>query len=46
MPTLRDLIKELGKLDVDVDEIRMPGQLYDDLVDQAEIIVDNDEKEG
>ena len=36
MPTLRHLLEELQKLAVDPDKVRMPGQLYDDLVEQAE----------
>jgi len=36
MPTLRHLIEELKKLAVDPDDIRVPGQLYDDLIEQAE----------
>jgi hypothetical protein len=38
MPTLKHLFEELKKIDVDPDEIRIPGQLYDDLVDEAEDI--------
>ena len=36
MPTLKHLIEELKKLAVDPDDIRVPGTLYDDLVEQAE----------
>jgi len=36
MPTLKHLIEELRKIDVDPDEVRIPGQLYDDLIDDAE----------
>ena len=38
MPTLRHLIEELGKISVDPDEVHIPGQLYDDLVGDAEDI--------
>ena len=38
MPTLKHLLEELRKIDVDPDEIRIPGQLFDDLVDEAEHI--------
>ncbi len=40
MPTLKQLLQELRKLDVDPDEVRIPGQLYDDLVDDAEEIAE------
>ena len=36
MPTLKHLIDELEQLDVDPKEIRLPGPLYDDLLNQAE----------
>ena len=36
MPTLKHLLDELRKLAVDPDDVRLPGQLYDDLVEQAE----------
>ena len=40
MPTLRQLIEELRELALDPRKIRLPGHLYDDLVQQAE---DSDE---
>jgi len=40
MPTLKHLIEELRNINVDPDEIRIPGQLYDDLVDEAEDIAE------
>ena len=40
MPNLKHLLDELRKLGVDPDEVRLPGQLYDDLVDQAEDIIE------
>jgi len=43
MPTLKHLLEELKKLAVDPDEVRMPGTLYDELVEQAE--ESNEEKE-
>lgn len=43
MPTLKHLIEELRKLSVDPDELRIPGQLYDDLVEQGEDIADEDD---
>ena len=42
MPTLKHLIDELRRISVDPDEVRIPGQLYDDLVDQGEDIADED----
>ena len=45
MPTLKHLIEELQKLAVDPDEIRVPGKLYDDLVEQAEDTIENPEEE-
>ena len=36
MPTLRHLLDELRDMDVDPNDVRLPGTLYDDLVDQAE----------
>jgi hypothetical protein len=43
MPTLRHLLEELRKLSVDPDEVRLPGQLYDDLLDQGEDIAEEDD---
>jgi len=45
MPTLRHLIEELKKLAVDPDDIRVPGQLYDDLVEQAEETIEENPEE-
>ena len=36
MPTLRHLLEELGLLGVEPDSIRIPGQVYDDIVTDAE----------
>ena len=44
MPTLKHLIEELRKLDVDPDDVRLPGTLYDDLVDQAESNPEDEEE--
>lgn len=38
MPTLKHLLEELRRIRVDPDEVRIPGQLYEDLVDDAEDI--------
>ena len=40
MPTLKHLIEELKQLAVNPDEVRVPGTLYDDLVEQAEDVVE------
>jgi hypothetical protein len=44
MPTLKHLIDELKKLDVSPDEVRLPGTLYDDLVEQAEDNIEDEEE--
>lgn len=36
MPTLKHLLEELRKLGVDPHDIRIPAQLYDDIVADAE----------
>ena len=36
MPNLKHLLDELEGLDVDPRQIRLPGPLYDDLIEQAE----------
>jgi len=45
MPTLRHLLEELQQIRVDPDEVRIPGQLYDDLVDDAEDIAEENPTE-
>ena len=40
MLTLKHLLEELRNIRVDPDKIRIPGQLYDDLVDDAEDIAE------
>jgi hypothetical protein len=45
MPTLQNLLQELHKLDVDPSEIRIPAALYDDLLNEAEEIADQDDGE-
>ncbi len=45
MPTLKHLFEELQKLAVNPDEVRLPGKLYDDLVEQAEDTIENPEEE-
>ena len=36
MPTLKHLTQEPRKISIDPDKVRIPGQLFEDLVDQAE----------
>lgn len=45
MPNLKHLIEELTELSVDPSEIRLPGQLYDELLDQVETIADQEESD-
>jgi hypothetical protein len=45
MPTLRHLLEELRQIKVDPDDVRIPGQLYDDLVDDAEDIAEENPTE-
>lgn len=45
MPSLRHLLDELRRIDVDPDKVRLPGQLYDELVEQAEDTIENPEEE-
>ncbi len=35
MPSLRYLLDELGKLNVEPDDVRLSGQLYDELLAQT-----------
>ena len=35
MPTLRHLLEELGLIEVEPNDVRIPGQLYDELLAQA-----------
>ena len=44
MPNLKQLLEELLDLDVDPRQIKLPGQLYDDFVSQAEDVADEDEE--
>ena len=45
MPTLKHLLDEIRKIDVDPDDVRLPGQLYDDLVEQAEDTAEENSEE-
>jgi len=45
MPTLKHLLEELGLIGVKPDNVRIPGQLYDDIVTDAEESSENPEEE-
>ena len=45
MHNLKQLIEELEQMGVNPREIRLPGPLYDDLVDQGDDIADEDEED-
>jgi hypothetical protein len=45
VPTLKHLLEELRSIKDDPDEVRIPGQLYDDLIDDAEDIAEEDSAE-
>jgi len=45
MPTLKHSLEELQKLAVDPDDIRVPGQLYDDFIEQAEDSIEQNPQE-
>ena len=44
MPNLKHLLDELEELDVDPRQIKLPGPLYDGLVQQGEETADEDEE--
>ena len=44
MPNLKHLLDDLEELDVDPRQVRLPGPLYDDLVQQAEDIDEEEEE--
>ena len=46
MPSLARLLRELRRLGSDPSEIRLPGAVFDDAVDQArDVVADNAEPE-
>ncbi len=45
MPSLRHLLEELGKLFGDPDDVRIPGQTYDEIVTEVKDSAGNDEEE-
>ncbi len=45
MPSLKQLLEELAELGTDPREIRLPGALYDQFLDQAESEADEDEQD-
>jgi len=42
MPSLKHLLDELRKLRADPDNVRIPGQLYDEIVADAEDELDDE----
>ncbi len=44
MPNLKHLLDELLELDVDPRQVKLPGPLYDDLVQQAENVEEENEE--
>ena len=46
MPSLSHLLQELKEIPVDPSEIRLPGALYDSLLEQVETAVDEQEDEN
>lgn len=42
MPSLRRLLSELRRLGANPAEVRLPGRVYDDLVDQARNAAEDD----
>ena len=43
MPNLRHLLDDLSNLDVEPEQVRIPGRLYDDILADAESSDDEDE---
>ena len=43
MPTLQHLIDELRKLRVNPEEIRIAGRLYDELIDDADDVSEDED---
>lgn len=44
MPNFKHLLDELLELDIDPRQIKLPGPLYDDLLDQVEDIEEENEE--
>ena len=44
MPNLRHLLDDLKEIGVDPEDIRLPGPLFDDLIDQGETVNDEDQE--
>lgn len=45
MPNLKHLLDELEELDITPQQVKLPGPLYDDLLDQAEDINEQNEED-
>jgi len=46
MPTLRHLFEELGLIGADPSDVRVPAQVYDDIVANAADSVEDETEEG
>ena len=44
MPNLKHLLDDLKEIGVTPEDIRLPGPLFDDLIDQAETVNDEDQE--
>lgn len=44
MPNLKHLLDELEELDVDPQQVKLPGSLFDELVSQAEDVDEENEE--
>jgi len=45
MPNLRHLLEELEALSIEPTEVRLPGQLYDELLEQVEPVADEEQEQ-
>ena len=45
MPNLKHLLEELKELDIPPEEVRIPGQLYDSLIADAEESTEDESEE-
>ena len=46
MITLRDLVRAIKKIDVSTDEIDISPELFDQLYDRAEDVLDTEDEDG
>ena len=45
MPNLKHLLEELEELGIEPNKVRIPGQLYDNMISDAEDSSEDEEKE-